>query len=107
MVKEIQVEELQEVLEKNPETVLVDCREPDEFDYCRIEGAQLIPLSEFQDKAVQELAGKSPIYIHCHHGGRSRRACEFLMQNGFSEVYNVAGGIDAWSLKIDPKTPRY
>jgi len=48
-----------------------------------------------------------PIFVHCHHGGRSRKACEILIARGFSRVENLRDGIDGWSLEIDPSTPRY
>lgn len=107
MVEQISVEKLKELLDQNSDLVLVDCREPDEHEYCSIQGAKLIPLSEFKDRGPQELSAESEVYIHCHHGGRSQRACEFLESQGFSKTFNVAGGIDAWSLQVDSKVPRY
>lgn len=107
MIPQITVQELKEKLDQNQNITLVDCREKDEHEYCRIDGAKLIPLSEFSERAPQELDKNSEIYIHCHHGGRSQRACEFLKEQGFENVFNVAGGIDAWSLHVDNKVPRY
>ena len=107
MPKEIQVEELKSKLNSGENIVLVDCREADENKFCKIEGSTLIPLSEFEERAEGELRKDSEIYIHCHHGGRSMRACLYLEGLGYKNVANVAGGIDAWSLKVDPKVPRY
>lgn len=108
MVKEITVEELKERLVSGKEVILVDCREKDENAFCKIAGSICIPLSEFAERASQELSSDQEIYIHCHHGGRSKRACEFLQEQlGYKNVVNVAGGIEAWSLNIDPKVPRY
>lgn len=107
MVKSIDVKSLYELLKGSEKIVLIDCREKDEYEYCRIEGSQLIPLSQFSERALKELNPENEIYIHCHHGGRSRRACEFLEENGFKNTTNVVGGIDAWSLSVDPSVPRY
>lgn len=106
MAKEISVEELKTRLD-NTTVVLVDCRERDENEFCSIKGSILIPLSEFTERAAKELKVEQEICIHCHHGGRSLRACEYLVSQGFNNVFNVAGGIDAWSLRVDPKVPRY
>lgn len=107
MLKQITVDELKKKLDDKEKIHLVDCREPDEHGFCHIEGAELIPLSQFREKVMQQLRPDEEIYIHCHHGGRSARACEFLMAQGYQNVTNVAGGIDAWSLRIDSKVPRY
>lgn len=107
MPKEITVKELKQRLDNNDPIVLVDCRERDEYEYCRIEGSVLIPLSEFEKRAEKELNPDSEIVIHCHHGGRSLNACLYLEELGFENVANVVGGIEAWSLEIDPKVPRY
>lgn len=106
-VKQITVEELNNRIENREAFKLVDVREKDEYDICQIQGSTLIPLSEFQNKAMQELKPEDDLVIHCHHGGRSQRACEYLMSLGFKKVVNLAGGIDAWSQKVDPKVPRY
>lgn len=107
MIEKITVQELKEKLDNREKITLVDCREKDEHEFCRIPGAVLIPLSEFEERAAKELNPKDPIYIHCHHGGRSMRACEYLESLGFESTSNVTGGIEAWSLHVDPKVPRY
>jgi rhodanese-related sulfurtransferase len=83
-------------------------REPHEWEAARIEGARLFPLGGFEGR-LEELAAwrERPIVVHCHHGGRSRRACELLLARGFSRVENLRGGIDAWSQEIDSSVPRY
>lgn len=106
-IKQISVEELKEKLDKKENFTLVDCREKDEYEKCRIEGSTLIPLSEFVNRGPAELNPESQIIIHCHHGGRAQKACELLTSQGFKDVINVKGGIEEWSLKIDPKVPRY
>ncbi len=87
---------------------LIDVREAAEFDLARIPGAELLPLSQWPALATEKLTDPAqPLLIHCHHGGRSGQATAFLLQQGFTDVTNVAGGIDAWSQEIDPAIPRY
>jgi adenylyltransferase/sulfurtransferase len=102
---EISVHDLKRALAEGSARV-VDVRERWEADVARIEGAELIPLSEFVARAG-ELPRETPILIHCHHGGRSMQATQWLRRNGYDKVSNVAGGIDAWSREIDPAVPRY
>jgi rhodanese-related sulfurtransferase len=87
---------------------LIDVRERDEWDTARIPGAELLPLSQWPAIVSGSLTDKAqPLIIHCHHGGRSARATEWLLGQGFTSVTNLAGGIDAWSIEIDPSIPRY
>jgi rhodanese-related sulfurtransferase len=88
--------------------LLLDCREPDEYNRVHIAGALLLPMSEL-DQRVGELASHRDreIVVHCHHGGRSLRVTRWLREQGFPNVQSMAGGIDAWSLEIDPSLPRY
>ncbi len=102
---EVTVHDLKRALDEGSATV-VDVREPWEADVAKIEGALLVPLSVFAAQA-QELPRDKPILIHCHHGGRSMQATQWLRRNGYDRVSNVAGGIDAWSREIDPAVPRY
>ena len=86
----------------------IQVREPDEFERARIEGSTLIPLGELGDR-VGELADwkDRPIVVHCKSGGRSADACRLLRERGFTDVANLSGGIEAWSLTVDPSVPRY
>lgn len=87
---------------------LIDVREAEEYAIARIEGAELLPLSEWPAIAAEKLTDRTqPLLIQCHHGGRSARAAEFLLRNGYTDVTNLAGGIDAWSVEIDPSVARY
>lgn len=87
---------------------LIDVREADEFAIARIAGAELLPLSQWPALAAEKLSDPAqPLLIHCHHGGRSGQATAYLLHHGFTDVTNVAGGIDAWSQEIDPAIPRY
>jgi adenylyltransferase/sulfurtransferase len=86
--------------------VLIDVREPHEWQICRIPRAKLIPLGELP-KRVNELDTADEIVAHCKSGMRSAKAVEFLKQAGFRKVKNMKGGILAWSDKVDPSVPKY
>lgn len=107
MVKQMTVEQLREKRDRKEDFVLVDVREEDENRKCKIEGSVLIPLSKFQETFTEKLKKDQEIVVHCHFGGRSQKASEFLAGQGFENVSNLTGGIDAWSVQIDPKVPRY
>lgn len=102
---QISVEELKKKIDDGEKPLLIDVREPFEYKTANI-GGKLIPLGELS-KRINDLDRHAEIIVHCHHGGRSQRAVEFLYESGFENVKNLAGGIDAWSAKIDPKVPRY
>jgi rhodanese-related sulfurtransferase len=105
---EISVTEAQRRLAGTNPPRLIDVREADEFEIARIAGADLLPLSQWPAIAAEKLTDLAqPLLIQCHHGGRSGQATAFLLRNGFTDVTNVAGGIDAWSQEIDPSVPRY
>lgn len=86
----------------------LDCREQNEWDAVHIEGANLLPMSEIADR-VSEIDGVKDqhVIVYCHHGGRSLRVTNFLRQQGFDKAQSMAGGIDQWSVQIDPELPRY
>jgi len=85
---------------------LLDVREPWEYSTARIDGATLIPLGELATR-VDEVPRDANVVAYCHHGMRSARAVSMLRHAGWQRVRNLAGGIDAWSVEADPKTPRY
>jgi molybdopterin/thiamine biosynthesis adenylyltransferase/rhodanese-related sulfurtransferase/molybdopterin converting factor small subunit len=104
---EISVEEFRREREaKGDELVLVDVREPHEWDIVHIDGARLIPLSQLPDR-LNELDGHAEIVTQCHHGARSMKALEILRGAGFGKVRNLAGGIDAWAERVEPGMVRY
>ena len=103
---EITAEELNELLKKNGRIKLIDVREPHEYEICHIEGATLIPTSEFVQR-IGELDSADPMVLYCHKGTRSRNALELLKSAGFKKLKSLAGGVDAWADKIDPTMPRY
>ncbi|MBD3618302.1 MAG: sulfurtransferase [Chromatiales bacterium] len=86
--------------------LLLDVREPWEFELARIEGSQLLPLGQVPVR-LDELDPARETVVICHHGVRSMQAAFFLQSRGFKNVINLAGGIDAWSREVDPKVPVY
>ena len=86
--------------------VLVDVREPWEFELARIEGSLLVPLGQLPHR-VDELPRDRPLVMVCHTGRRSQNAAMFLAQSGFSDVRNLAGGVEAWAVEVDPSMRRY
>jgi molybdopterin/thiamine biosynthesis adenylyltransferase/rhodanese-related sulfurtransferase/molybdopterin converting factor small subunit len=104
-IPQMQVEDLKKRLDAGEDIFLLDVREPYEFAIAQM-GGYLIPLNDLP-RRVSEVDPEREIVVHCKMGGRSQKAAEFLAQNGFKNVHNVAGGIDAWSEKVDPKVPKY
>ena len=87
---------------------LVDVRELDEWNTVKIDGAELIPLSQFQQQAPTKLDDPDEkIVLCCHHGMRSARAQGYLKSQGYTQVINLTGGIDAWAQSVDPAMKRY
>lgn len=105
---EIDVRSVKVLLDGGEDFLLLDCREQDEFKLARIDGSQLIPMREIPARIAElEPFREKRIVIHCHHGGRSSRVTDWLRQQGFASAQNMTGGIDAWTLEIDPTVPRY
>jgi sulfur-carrier protein adenylyltransferase/sulfurtransferase len=105
-VPEITVKELSERLQRKDKFVLVDVREPHEYQIAKIPGSRLIPLGEVAQRA-NELDTADDIVVHCKSGMRSAKAIKTLQQLGFKKLRNVKGGILAWSDEVDPSVPKY
>ncbi len=106
---EITPRELKGMLhDPSSDVLLLDCRTADEHAICRIEPSVLAPMGDLAAMLddLREHQDRT-IVIHCHHGHRSLRAAAFLRQQGFEDVRSLAGGIDLWSVDIDPAVPRY
>ena len=86
--------------------VLLDVREADELALCRIAGALHIPMNDVPAR-LGELGRSDDIVVFCHHGRRGQSVAAFLKEQGFASVRNMSGGIEAWSLEVDPSVPRY
>ncbi len=100
------VKELKSRIDKNEKFVLLDVREPYEFEICRIPGSRLIPLGELPSR-LSELDSADEIIIHCKSGVRSAKALRLLQKAGFNRLRNVEGGILAWAEEVDPALPKY
>ncbi len=105
-ITQLSVVELQEKIDNEDDFLLLDVREPHEFAYARIEGSRSMPLS-LVPLRIGELDRDGEIVVLCHHGVRSMQASLFLERSGFKHIYNLTGGIDAWSVACDPDVPRY
>ncbi len=105
MVKQVEAKALKALLDKGEVKELIDVRTEKERATASIKGAVL--LDDAQMARLEGLPKDTPIAFHCHHGTRSRAAAEHFVKQGFKNVYNLAGGIDAWSQAVDPSVPRY
>ena len=107
MEYEITPEEVKGKLDTKEAFTLLDVREPWEFETARIDGARLIPMGDVPSRAHQELDPEDHIVVVCHHGVRSMNVTVWLRQQGFEKAQSMAGGIDAWSRRVDGKVPMY
>jgi rhodanese-related sulfurtransferase len=89
-----------------PQPLLLDVREPREFEYCHIAGSLHIPMNDVPAR-LGELDPARETVVVCHHGMRSASVANFLIRQGFGNVFNLSGGIDAWATQADPGMPRY
>ncbi len=104
-IPEMTVQDLKVKLDKKEKFVLLDVREPHEYEIAKIPGSKLIPLGTLPER-LNELDKNTKLIVHCRTGGRSGKAVQFLREHGF-DATNVAGGINAWSEAIDPSVPQY
>jgi rhodanese-related sulfurtransferase len=86
--------------------LLLDVREPWEFEYCRIDGSLLVPMRDVPAK-FGDLDAQGEVVVICHHGIRSHQVALFLEHYGFAAVYNLQGGVDAWAREVDPGMRKY
>jgi rhodanese-related sulfurtransferase len=98
--------QLHERLASGEQLLLIDVREAAEHELARVEGAELLPLSRF-DEWAQSLDPEVEAVVMCHHGIRSAHVCAYLARQGFKNVANLEGGIDRWSCEVDGSVPRY
>lgn len=106
LFKSISAHKLNEKLQTETTLKLIDVREPEEFAVAQIDGTELLPLSEFQNWHGR-LDPTDEIVFICHHGVRSAQVCSYLANAGFENLWNLSGGIDAWSVEVDRNVPRY
>ena len=108
MIQQIRPADLKRILDAGEPVYLVDVRNDDEHAYCRLPDSLLVPLPELAGRLdeVQPPDG-ALVVVYCHHGVRSLRGAALLTHAGHARVASLSGGIDAWSLTIDPAVPRY
>ena len=105
MIQDLSPTEFKNILD-NPNSLLIDVREDWEFKLCSIGGARLMPMSTFA-QTYDELGKSRDLAIYCHHGVRSMRVIHFLQSQGYENLINLRGGIDAWSNEIDSSVAKY
>jgi len=104
---EISCQQTYNLLESAHSPLLIDCREQHEYDFCRLEGAILVPLSEFRKVDALFSHSQQKAIIYCHHGVRSLYAVQLLHEKGYTNTLSMHGGIDLWSVEIDAQIPSY
>ena len=105
-IKQLSATELKTKIDNNEPLLLLDVREPNEFQYASISNSLLIPLHQIPER-LGELNKQQAIICVCHHGFRSQQAAHYLEHSGFTDLANLQGGIDAWSVLCDTSVPRY
>lgn len=106
---EITPQDIQRRLQAGEKLALIDVREPGEFQIARIAGAELVPMRTVPAELsrLDAQAEQAPLIVFCHHGVRSLNVVHWLREQGVDACQSMAGGIDRWSLEIDPSVPRY
>jgi len=104
---EISPGEVKSRLENGDPLRLIDVREPEEHAICRIEGARLIPMRLIPQHLSELDDDGPPLIVYCHHGVRSLNVVDWLRRQGLENCQSLAGGIDLWSVEVDPAVPRY
>lgn len=104
-IRQLSAPELKGMIDAGEAFQLVDVRTPEEREIAAIAGARL--LDQAYHDALMALDRDTPLVFQCHHGIRSQRAAEYFREQGFRRLYNLSGGIDAWSASVDPSIPRY
>ncbi len=105
-VQQMTAKQLKSRLDQGEELILLDVREPFEFEYASIKGSFNIPMGDIPKRYV-EVSQDQDCVVICHSGIRSRQVVSFLADNGYERVFNLQGGIDQWSLHCDNTVPRY
>jgi len=104
-VRQLSPPMLKSMMDDGKRFLLVDVRTEDEYETARLAGARLLDATYEHELLAMDRA--TPLVFTCHHGVRSLQAAEHFVHKGFSQVYNLQGGIDAWSVTVDPRVPRY
>jgi rhodanese-related sulfurtransferase len=108
MPKQLHPQKLAEMLAAGEKIFLLDVRQQQEHDHCHLPESTLIPLNELPERLAEVAVPEgAKIVVYCHHGVRSLSGAAILEANGYPEAFSLYGGIEAWSLLVDPKVPRY
>jgi rhodanese-related sulfurtransferase len=105
-VKQLTAKELHRKMQQGEPLLLLDVRESHEYRQAHIAGSFLLPMPQLP-RRLKELPKEQTIVIMCHHGIRSQQIADYLVRHDYEHVYNLRGGIDAWSLEVDASVPRY
>ncbi|MEQ1558019.1 MAG: rhodanese-like domain-containing protein [Methyloglobulus sp.] len=105
-IKQLSATELKTKIQDKQQLILLDVREPNEFEFAHIDGSVLIPLNQIPQR-LREIDMDQEVVLICHHGMRSMQAANFLAQVGYKKISNLVGGIDAWSIEVDSTVARY
>ncbi len=106
---EITVTDVKQMLDSGEAVKLIDVREPKEHQFCQVQGSELIPMGSVPQhlSRLEAQADDAKLIVFCHHGMRSLNVVAWLREKGISNCVSMAGGIEAWSLQVDPSVPRY
>ena len=104
-LKSISTQELNDLFSKKSDFTLLDVRENEEIAIAKIQSSTHIPMGQIVDR-IDEIDKNKPVIVMCHSGGRSARVGVYLAKNGY-DATNLAGGINSWSINIDPSVPQY
>jgi rhodanese-related sulfurtransferase len=106
---EVTPTEVKQMIDEGQAVHLLDVREQTEYQICRIDGAELIPMNTVPQRLqyLDGVADEQLLVVHCHHGMRSLNVVNWLRQQGVANCVSMAGGIELWSVQIDPAVPRY
>ncbi len=100
--------DVKQLQDRSADFLLLDCREPTEYELVCIPGSTLIPMAQLPQRLEElEPHRQRHIVVYCHHGGRSMRVTQWLRERGFPKVQNMSGGVHAWAHDIDPSMPQY
>lgn len=107
-IRQIHPAEVKQMMDAGEPVHLLDVRQPEEYEHCHLTGCQLIPLPELSRRHSEvEVPEGTTVVVYCHHGMRSLTGAAILQQAGHENVASMSGGIEAWSLLVDPTVPRY
>lgn len=106
MIPQLQPTDLKQMLDAGQPVLLLDVRQPEEHVYCALPGSVLIPLGELASRVEEVVPAGATVVVYCHHGVRSLNGAAILRRAGI-EAMSLAGGIDRWSLTVDPSVQRY